>query len=235
MSGRLRQWFTMRLQRHKRLRVFDDIRRNNFWGGKESVSGPGSDLEATAMLRRDLPMLLDQLQPKRLLDVPCGDFHWMQHLPLDGLEYIGGDLLPSLIERNRILYGTARRRFMVVDLCAGPLPDADLLLVRDCLGHLSFADIERAFRVIRTSRVAWVLLTHFTVTDPNIDIPTGRWRPLNFTKPPFSMPEPHHSLPDGWPDGDPIYEYKTLSLWRRDDLPESLNGVPHVNPIVDPA
>jgi hypothetical protein len=47
------------------------------WGGGETVSGPGSTLERTAKLRRELPILLEEIGARTLLDAPCGDFNWI--------------------------------------------------------------------------------------------------------------------------------------------------------------
>ena len=80
---------------------FRHIYKSNHWSETESVSGPGSTLEETEPIRRDLPSLLKELDATSLLDLPCGDFHWMQHTDLAGIDYIGGDLVGELIERNQ--------------------------------------------------------------------------------------------------------------------------------------
>jgi hypothetical protein len=60
-----------------RERLFTNIYRSNHWGGADSVSGGGSDLEQTSALRAALPGVLQRLGVRTLLDAPCGDFHWM--------------------------------------------------------------------------------------------------------------------------------------------------------------
>ncbi|MGE0049297.1 MAG: class I SAM-dependent methyltransferase [Acidithiobacillus sp.] len=205
---------------NRRKRIFAQIHKSNFWQGEEAVSGPGSGLASTAMLRSALPGLLAELRVLRLLDIPCGDFYWMRTIDLGGIEYIGGDLVPALVRENRRRYGNASRTFEVLDLCEGPLPQADLLLVRDCLVHLDYGEIGRALASIRKSGTHWLLMTHFTHDVANEDIPTGRWRPLNFTLPPFSFPPPRLTLADGWPEGESVYAYKTMALWEVAELPE---------------
>src|ERR1044072_7300935 len=71
-----------RLRRMSTQEVFTDIFRSNRWGGTSSVSGSGSDLEQTRVLRRELPSLVQELQINTLLDIPCGDFNWMKEVEL---------------------------------------------------------------------------------------------------------------------------------------------------------
>ena len=71
-----------------------------------------------------LPALVKELGVRSLLDAPCGDFNWMRHVDLDGVEYTGGDVVPELVARNRELYGAAGRRFVTLDLTRDPLPPA---------------------------------------------------------------------------------------------------------------
>ena len=69
---------------------FERIYSTNLWSDPESRSGVGSALDATRVLRAELPKALHELDAKVLLDVPCGDFTWMEHVDLSGIEYIGG-------------------------------------------------------------------------------------------------------------------------------------------------
>ena len=65
----------------------------------------------------------------------------MEHVDLSGIEYTGGDIVPSIVEENRRLHARESRRFVKLDLTRDVLPDADVLLCRDCLVHLSYANI----------------------------------------------------------------------------------------------
>lgn len=202
--------------RGERRRVFELIYRENLWGDDRSRSGPGSTLEDTAAIRAALPPLLERLGVRSLLDVPCGDFSWMSHVPLD-LEYYGGDIVPELVDEVRRRYGGPRRRFALVDVVRGPLPRVDLVLCRDCLVHLSFADARRALRAVRASGSTYLLTTTFWDRSVNRDIRTGAWRPLDLTLPPFSFGPPLELIDERcalerWPD-------KGLGLWRVADLP----------------
>jgi hypothetical protein len=200
---------------------FARIRETNLWGAEESVSGLGSELAATANLRRQLPRLFSELGVKTLLDIPCGDFRWMSEVDLGEVLYIGGDIVGALVEANRAKYG---REFQHLDLCAGELPRADLVLCRDCLVHLSFANIGRALENLRRSASTWLLTTHFLECDQNVDIEDGDWRMLNFELEPFQWGPPQRVLVEGCAEAGGGYEDKTLALWRIADLPAGGRG-----------
>ena len=80
--------------------VFSEIYSNNSWGDTESVSGPGSSLAQTAVIRRELPILLKKIDAESLLDAPCGDYNWMKYTELNLDKYIGADIVPELIINN---------------------------------------------------------------------------------------------------------------------------------------
>src|ERR1700712_2062521 len=56
---------------------FQRIHDTNLWGAPASTSGLGSELDATAVLRAELPRLLEKLMVASLLDAPCGDAGWI--------------------------------------------------------------------------------------------------------------------------------------------------------------
>jgi len=156
-----------------------------------------------------------------LLDVPCGDFHWMQHVNLTGVHYLGGDIVPELIEVNRVRHASDNVKFQVIDLIEGPVMKADVVLVRDCLVHLSNAHIAAALKNIRASGSTWLLTTTFPETGNNEDIATGQWRAVNLTKPPFALPAPDRLIAEGQAHLKGQAPDKMLGLWRIDQLAET--------------
>jgi hypothetical protein len=196
---------------------FARIFTTNLWAG-DSRSGLGSALTATVGVREQLPRLLEALGAGSLLDLPCGDFGWLNTVPLD-LDYTGGDIVATLVSTNQERFGGARRRFVRLDLTADPLPRADVVLCRDCLVHLSFDHIRQAFDNLRRSGSTWLLTTTFLEHRENVDIESGDWRILNLTRAPFNLPAPEGVLVEGCLEGEGAYADKALGLWRIAELP----------------
>ncbi len=113
--------------------VFTRIYATNEWGSPESVSGYGSTLQETRVARRVLPSLLTRYGVEVLLDIPCGDCHWMREIDFCGRTYVGADIVAELIDRNQSTYGGPNRSFMHRDVVRDPLPPTDLVLCRDCM------------------------------------------------------------------------------------------------------
>jgi hypothetical protein len=203
--------------------TFRRIYRANHWAGKDSVSGEGSGRSQTQQIERDLPLLLLELNVRTLLDIPCGDFGWMQRVDLPVAAYIGGDIVPELIAQNQAQYGSKQQRFVVLDLVKDPLPEADLLFCRDCLVHQSFADIFQALTNIQKGQITYLLTTTFPACEANEDIITGDWRVLNLEKPPFHFPPPLRLLNEGCTEGGGLFEDKSLGLWKVQDLPHAFD------------
>jgi len=197
-------------------RIFTAFYQENRWGSDESRSGVGSNLDQTVEVRRALPLLVEELGCRSLLDLPCGDFNWMRLVPLD-IDYIGGDIVAELIARNQEQYGDSRRQFLRIDLLRDPLPAADLVLCRDCLVHLSNAAVFRALRNIKAAAADYLLTTTFIDRSQNENILTGLWRPINLQLPPFNFPPPLRLINENSPGLDD--RDKHLGLWRTEDIP----------------
>ncbi len=193
---------------------------HNLWRGPDTPSGPGSSLAQTSAIARVIPELCRRYAITSLLDAPCGTGDWMARLELPGVTYTGGDIVPEIVADTARRHGTGDRRFVVLDLTRSPLPPADLLLCRDCLVHLSFADIVRAIDNIRRSEIGYLLTTTFTGESESRDIVTGDWRPVNLEIPPFSFPRPLELLSEECTEQDGAFADKALGLWSVRDLPD---------------
>jgi hypothetical protein len=197
--------------------IFTDIVANRKW---DSVvpCGSGSSLDYTKLLRESLPEFLIKHNIQSMLDAPCGDYSWMSLTSFPpGFEYIGGDIVEFMIERNQSTWPD--RKFMVFDLTADPLPRVDLLFCRDCLFHLSEKDLVKVFDNIGSSSVKYVMTTSYILSEfDNRNISTGGFRPLRLEEPPFNLPDPMDSLDDG-PAGKVI---RRMCLWNKTDFQKVL-------------
>lgn len=201
--------------------IFTEINSQNKWVGAESVSGLGSDIVQSKGIIKELPSLLNTLNISKLVDVPCGDHNWMKEINFGKIYYTGGDIVQHLVNQNNLKYKNAQKKFILIDLTQNELPSADLILIRDCLVHLPFKDIENAMRNLKKSNIRYVLTTHFPRTRRNYDITVGNWRPLNLTKPPFNFPPPISIIIEGCTESYGQYTDKSLGLWEISSLPNS--------------
>lgn len=217
LKTRFRKW---KLNRRSPSQVFDAYYRNNKWGDPDSRSGKGSNLTSTKDLRAKLPPLLHELGVKTMLDLPCGDFFWMQHVELAGIHYTGGDIVPGLIDGNTRNFASPMRQFAVIDLISGPIPQNDLIFTRDCLVHLSSSHVKAALRNIKASGSNWLLTTTYPGISENTEIATGEWRALDLTLAPFNLGKPLQVIEEGQGHVRGQDPNKMLGLWRIADLPD---------------
>jgi SAM-dependent methyltransferase len=194
--------------------VFSDAYEARRWGSDESGSGRGSEMDATATLRSALPDLLRRLDVRHMVDAPCGDWNWMRTVDLSDVDYVGVDIVPSVIARNIADYARPGVQFIVADLCRDPLPAADFVLCRDCWIHLSYRDIDAMLANFRKTGAVWLMTSHSPSVSENRDQLTHHhWRHVNMRLPPFNFPEPIEAIPNDYPD------HPFVALWRIADLP----------------
>lgn len=193
--------------------VFSRIAEDNLWDGTESVSGPGSTMEATRLLREALPDLLGKYGVKSVLDVPCGDAYWITQVLPKGISYTGGDIVPALIAKARAMKGDFGK-FQVIDLVTDDLPEADLVLVRDCFIHLPHAMVNRAIANIKRSGARYLLTTTYPGQAENIDIEIGGFRPIDLQARPYNLPPPLELILET----EGVTSGKSMALWHVSSL-----------------
>lgn len=202
---------------------FTKIYELNYWGSDESISGNGSTLEYTENIRAELPSLLKKFNIKSIFDAPCGDFNWMQHVIKEyEINYTGGDIVKKLIEKCNFDYNDKNIKFIEIDITKDKFPDADLMICRDCLFHLSFKDINNYFKIFLDSNIEYLLTTTFTNNSDfkNKDIITGDFRKIDLYSAPFNIPKNnliYKISDDGSSDSG-----REMHLFKRVQLKESL-------------
>jgi hypothetical protein len=193
---------------------FEAIARRNQWRNDESLSGFGSTMKGTAPLRDALPKSIDALGVTNMLDIPCGDFHWMKEVQLP-IPYVGADIVEALIADLQLAHAAdLTRTFRRLDIVTDALPKTDLVFTRECFNHFSFRAIHAAIANVVDSGSRLIAVTHYPHHDSNSNQETGyTYRPLNFTLQPFGWPAPIHQLPEAATDG------RVMAVWEVSDLP----------------
>jgi hypothetical protein len=201
---------------------FMTIYGKHLWENLESASGIGSTLWYTEPLRKELPKLVAQFSIKSIFDGACGDFHWMRHLlPTLDVNYIGGDIVRPIIESLKSKYQTERVSFIHVDLIKGSFPKADLMICRDCLPHLSYADTKSVLENFIASGIPYLLATSHKNDGGfvNQDIKTGYFRMMDIFSSPYSFPQDYLFSIDDWVAPEPE---RRMYLWDREQVSSAL-------------
>ena len=208
-------------------KAFEQAATENYWSDKDSVSGPGSNLIQTRVIRQEIPKLLKNYGIKKMLDAPCGDLFWMKELREELskmlVQYIGADIVPSLVESNRQKYEDKKFSFVNLDIIHDQVPNVDLIFTRDCFIHLSYSNILAILRNYENSGSKYLLVSTYTRLsrkNKNVDGFFLYGRMLNMSKFPFYFPKPLELIVEGCTEviGDENFTDKSLGLWRLSDL-----------------
>ena len=169
----------------------------NVWGG---TSGPGSAKHNTIQYRKLLQKIFDDDRFQSFVDFGCGDFQIMKLIQVPANKsYRGIDAVEYVIENNRKLYGVRHPNYefnQIKDLRllkrGSDLLRGDMLIVKDVLIHFSNEDVAYFIDNI-LSNFKYSLITNDYTDDDNrnADIPTGKFRPIDLTYPPFNLKHMH--------------------------------------------
>jgi hypothetical protein len=207
------EWAHYRFRSRPIKEVFTTIYNENHWSDQQSRSGTGSNNQQTVEVKIILSTVIQELNCKTILDLPCGDFNWVKDVDFGTCRYFGADIVEELIASNKKKYENSRRSFSVLDLTNSVIPKVELIFNRDCLVHLSYEDIHKALDNIKKSGSTWLLTTTFP-HHKNRNIITGNWRPINLNEPPFSFPQPRQIYDEKCSESDNRYRDKSLALWK---------------------
>lgn len=202
--------------------VFDNIYRSNFWASGESRSGVGSEVNFSKAYLGRLRAVIRKCGLKRVFDAPCGDLNWSIDLAREAdIAYVGGDISPSLITDLRRRHPEVDLR--IFDICIETFPEADVWHCRDCLFHLPFADIRRAFENFARSSIPYALLTthRARLLHRNLDVSLGGFRFLDLERPPICLPRADLYLSD-FRKGLDFPRY--VGLWGREAIAEAIES-----------
>ena len=210
--------------------IFDNIYKKKLWTytrlgnnkkicQNESLSGNGSTLIQTVTIRKELPLLFEKYKIKSLLDAPCGDFNWMKEVNMKNINYIGIDIVQLVINDNIKKYQTNTIKFVNLNIMTVDLPEADLIMCRDCLVHFSNEDVFCTLKNFKKSKSKYLLTTTFIDRLNNPKMKTGMWQPLNIFGKPFNFPGPLELLTENCSEENGNYKDKSLGLWDLQTLP----------------
>lgn len=217
--------------------VFKNIYQNYGFGSTESRSGPGSTLSETKNLRTKIVNLIRDKNIKSVTDFPCGDLNWIQHIFNQFEEYVGCDIVEECIEENKKKF--PQFEFKCLDLSSDEIPQSDLLIVRDVIGHQPLEVGIKMVKNILNSKCKYLLSTTWAVVNENKwdkpisgsihreneGVDYGRFYPVNLMSEPFNLPIAEYFMEeDVYVDGFDKGNRKTLALWDLDKVREQIQN-----------
>lgn len=163
--------------------VFNKIYQESAWGvshedGQQFFSGPGSHDEKIvgAYVGAVTKFLQSFEQKPNVVDLGCGDFNVGSKLRPYCQGYIACDIVDALIDFNKSKFQALGVDFRVLDMTAEPLPQGEVVFIRQVLQHLSNKQIKRVVPKIQENFKFLVLTEHLPHAQnftPNKDKPAG--------------------------------------------------------------
>lgn len=159
------------------------------------VSGPGSipGNNQTNNVVNNLDVFIKKNNIKTILDMPCGDFSWMQNLVKKNIHiyYTGYDIVKDIIARNNKKYSSSRIKFFYRDIVNEKTFDNfDLIFIRDFFIHIDNESINKVLMNIKNSKVKFLACSNNDSISFNNDIMAiGAHRKINLKIKPFYLTE----------------------------------------------
>jgi len=182
--------------------IFSEIYQKSLWGKSDNpdqpyYSGAGShDKAITSVYLENVSSFLQTFSTKpAVVDLGCGDFFVGSQLRSYCGQYIACDIVPELIEYNKIKYNDLDVDFKNLDLITETLPVGDIVFIRQVLQHLSNEQIQKL--ISKLSSYRYLILTEhlpkLKTFVPNLDKKPGSGIRLGYhsgivlTLPPFHL------------------------------------------------
>lgn len=149
----------------------------------------GSQVEVTREYMDYLQEFLKTHEIKKVVDLGCGDWAFSRYIDWEGIEYIGYDIVPSVIERNTRLFSAPNITFIYANIEEIDLPDADLVLCKDVFQHLPNTSIHHLLKKME-KYPRCIITNYIDMVKPNRnnrDIKIGYYHPISLTKAPFNV------------------------------------------------
>ena len=188
--------------------VFTSIFKSKHWVQKNdnlktiniSVSGHGSNIETlqSKNLINCMVKFIDKFNINSILDIPCGDFLWMNQVMKirPEIRYQGIDIVNQIIKNNKNKYIHKNIEFECEDILNFKTDKKfDLLLMRDFFIHINNSEIQIILDKIKKWNIDYFASESYSV-EKNFDVLTGKHRKINLKINPFNLSNPIYSFND---------------------------------------
>lgn len=141
--------------------VMHQIYEQHLWGGIEFDFYSGEGSHSAEIVQPYLDTVIFFLSSHNnaltVCDLGCGDFNIEKHLVDYTKKYVAVDIVDELIERNKTKFKANNLEFQSLDIAKDELPEADCIILRQVLQHLSNEEIINI--VNKLTNYKYVILT----------------------------------------------------------------------------
>ena len=189
--------------------------------GDVSVSGSGSEMRHAKTIGLKLDAFCKINSVKSIVDCPCGDYNWQHLFNVEEMLYVGYDIVPQIVATNKQSHPNID--FHVGDVTETNFGTADLIVVRDCLVHLSNEQTVAALKNIAGQDIKFAAITHFGDMAQNEQTIAPRWRAMNLLIAPYNLPQPKEILIEECTEANGLFPDKSLAVYEVAKLKEFFN------------
>ncbi|OAD45158.1 class I SAM-dependent methyltransferase [Polaribacter atrinae] len=159
--------------------AMDQVYKMKLWGTNNSEFYSGSGSHQPEIIQPYIDTVTSFLTsfktPITVLDLGCGDFNIGQKFVKLTQKYIAVDIVSELIAYNKEHFKADNLEFECLDIATDHLPNADCIILRQVLQHLSNKEVQNV--VQKLINYKYIILTeHLPFGDftPNKDIISGQ-------------------------------------------------------------
>ena len=104
---------------------------------------------------------LSELGVKTIVDIGCGDWQFSQFIDWSPYEYLGVDIVSSVIEQNKQKFEKENIKFDVINIFDehNKIPDADVFIIKDVMIHWRHEQIRQMIPILQ-SKCKYIIATH---------------------------------------------------------------------------
>ena len=163
--------------------VFTNIYDKELWG-KGRGSGTGSSVRAT---KKYIPFLENYFKENNIssvIDFGCGDWQFSQYINWTNIDYLGIDVVESVIDTNKKNF--PEHRFIADGDIFKYLDGQDLIIIKDVLMHWPDDDIVSFLDKLIKYNIPILLVNSARNQPQKRKLKLGGWKPLEYNKYPLN-------------------------------------------------
>lgn len=177
-----------------------------------------SSLTGTEILRKQLPELFKKYNINSMFDAGANDAAWQAVTLANTILYSAGDRNPIMVKIAKTAH--PHLNIIIHDITVDPLPQVDLLFVRDVAIHLNNQGKRDMINNWKSSNIPWLLITQLNYAEQNLDFEYSQdhfpFAEINWLLPPWNWPEPIASVVDTMPELP--NSTRVMGLWNRNQI-----------------